>query len=369
MLIWAREQIGMTVSEVAEQVKRPVEEVRGWEAGLETPSFPQLERLARQVYRQPLALFFMKEPPEVPTLQENFRTLGSNQLQLLQRDTRLAIRRVQARQDYLRELFGADDYSRSALAGLDVTLQRAPTEVAAEARAVLDYTPEAQRADRDPYKVLAGFRSRLELQRVFTFQEAMSDIRGFALWDEAFPVIGLQGSDHIAGRVFSIGHELGHILLGDSDIMEAKSTGQHSRSEQWCNAFASAFILPPEAIEAAAAEPRVAKQVDDKVAYTKAIASRYGVSATMVARRLSDAGEISNAEYNQLAKLFGSMAKAGKSIGGGPSFYKKKRSSLGNGYIQRTFELLDEGRFTYSDAAGALGVKVNQFERLLDEVR
>ena len=61
---WARQSIGLSVSDVALRLKRPAEEIEAWEAGDAFPSYPQLEKLAYQIYKRPLAVFFLPIPPE-----------------------------------------------------------------------------------------------------------------------------------------------------------------------------------------------------------------------------------------------------------------------------------------------------------------
>jgi hypothetical protein len=43
-------------------LKRKPEEVEAWEAGESAPTYPQLEKLAYQIYKRPLAVFFLPTP-------------------------------------------------------------------------------------------------------------------------------------------------------------------------------------------------------------------------------------------------------------------------------------------------------------------
>ena len=102
---WARQTIGLSIAEVALRLKRPKEEIESWETGDASPSYPQLEKLAYQIYKRPLAVFFLPEPPEEATPEREFRTLPQTDLQTLASNTHLQIRRAHAFRLALMELF------------------------------------------------------------------------------------------------------------------------------------------------------------------------------------------------------------------------------------------------------------------------
>lgn len=106
---WARKSVGLTVTDVADMLKRRPEEVEAWEDGSAAPTYPQLEKLAYQIYKRPLAIFFLPSPPEESLPQREFRTLPDADLQTLQHDTYLHIRRAHAYQLALRELFDGNN--------------------------------------------------------------------------------------------------------------------------------------------------------------------------------------------------------------------------------------------------------------------
>jgi len=84
---WARQSIGLSVSDVALRLKRPVDEIEAWETGAAFPSYPLLEKLAYQIYKRPLAVFFLPAPPEEASPTREFRTLPTDELLTLSVDT------------------------------------------------------------------------------------------------------------------------------------------------------------------------------------------------------------------------------------------------------------------------------------------
>ena len=63
-----------------------------------------MEKLAYEIYKRPIALFFLPEPPKIPPKTE-FRTLPVVEMEQLLPDTRLHIRKAHAYQLALAEIF------------------------------------------------------------------------------------------------------------------------------------------------------------------------------------------------------------------------------------------------------------------------
>ena len=58
ILRWARERSGRSVEEVARYLKKNASVIESWERGDLSPTIGQLEKLAYQLYKRPLAIFF-----------------------------------------------------------------------------------------------------------------------------------------------------------------------------------------------------------------------------------------------------------------------------------------------------------------------
>ena len=64
ILTWARERSGLSIAQVAKATGRAAEEIEAWESDSPAaPTYAQLETLAYDVYKRPIALFFFPEPP------------------------------------------------------------------------------------------------------------------------------------------------------------------------------------------------------------------------------------------------------------------------------------------------------------------
>ena len=77
VMAWARESCGYSLDDAASKIGRSVEEVSAWESGELQPTIPQA-RIASKVYKRPLAVFFLPEPPAVFSTLRDFRRLPSD---------------------------------------------------------------------------------------------------------------------------------------------------------------------------------------------------------------------------------------------------------------------------------------------------
>ena len=75
-------------------------------------------------------------------------------------------------------------------------------------------------------KALKNWRNIIEANGIFVFKRSFKqgDISGFCLVDDEFPVIFLNNSTTKSRQIFSIFHELAHILLSTSGITKSTDT-------------------------------------------------------------------------------------------------------------------------------------------------
>ena len=74
VLKWARERAGYSLEDLAAKTK--FRKIAEWENGSLEPKYRELENIAKTL-QLPMAVFFFPEPPDLPPIEESFRTLGS----------------------------------------------------------------------------------------------------------------------------------------------------------------------------------------------------------------------------------------------------------------------------------------------------
>lgn len=197
VLRWARERAGYTAGDVALAVKKDVKVVESWESGASSPTYAQLEKLAYQLYKRPLALFFFPAPPEERDPAQEFRTLPDFEIKRLSSDTRFALRQGAAMQLALKELNdGVNPSHQKIFRDIPANPETAPGQLATSVRKYLGVTLAIQRSWKNTEEALQHWRALVEDKGVFVFKRSFKqrDVSGFCLVDKEFPVIYLNNS-------------------------------------------------------------------------------------------------------------------------------------------------------------------------------
>ena len=74
ILKWAREFYNMSPREAAEAIDVEYEKYCNWENGTDFPTYAKLRKIS-SVFHKPSALFFFPEPPTLPSIKGDLRTL------------------------------------------------------------------------------------------------------------------------------------------------------------------------------------------------------------------------------------------------------------------------------------------------------
>jgi Zn-dependent peptidase ImmA (M78 family)/transcriptional regulator with XRE-family HTH domain len=332
LIAWARKRAGFTLDEAAEKFAS----IASWEAGEALPSYPQLEKLADE-FKLPVAAFFFPEPPRLPPIRESFRTLPDTEFDQIPRQVRFLLRKAKALQLNLAELTqGRNPAARLITRDLQFRANASIVHMAAQARHYLGVTPadQAQWADEDT--ALKAWRSVLQTVGVFVFKDAfrVDGYSGFSLYDDEFPIIYVNNSSTKTRQIFTLFHELAHLLFHTSGIDTIDDRyipalpDQQRRIEIICNQFAAEFLVP----EAAFREAMAARDPSERTA--ELIAQRFRVSREVIYRKFLDLGWIDQAEYARAALAWASQK--GESSGG--NWYRTQIAYLGRDYIALVFQ-------------------------------
>lgn len=370
MLTWARESVGATADDVAANLRIPLETVRKWEAGEESPTLKALEALA-SFCKRPLAVFFLAQPPHEEPLPNDFRTLPGKEAVPLSRKSRIVIRRAMRLQRLAAELL-----SEMALPTSPRTerfsLSSSAEDVAHGERSRLGITVEQQTRWRHNYEAFRAWRSALERLNVFIFRFPMPvrQARGFSLTDADPPIIVVNSSDSITGGIFTLFHEYAHILLnaGGLCLHEESRITEHLPIESFCNRFAGHFLVPRDALledvrVRGCSEPAALADPD-----LRAIASRFKVSRYVVWRRLSETLAIPQRAYWDRVERWLAVPVPPRKKVRPPSRAERCLRQRGPKFASLVFEAKGQSLVTYRDALDYLGVwpqDVGNLETLL----
>src|SRR5215467_5004079 len=103
VLKWARESLNLPLAEAAQKIGVKVSKLSDWELGNSSLTVGQLRKVAG-VYKRPLAVFFLSEPPRDFDALKDFRRLPDPTQATPSPKLNLEVRRAQVRRETALEL-------------------------------------------------------------------------------------------------------------------------------------------------------------------------------------------------------------------------------------------------------------------------
>ena len=247
---WARESAGRTIGDVAVRLGVSEDLVKSWESGKRKPTITRL-RILTDYYQRPLDAFLLSAPPEEsPTPKDfHFRSLPNKEASPLQADTLFALRKAKRLQSVAAELKG--EFHNKLVDSIGkVTEASNPELLAVKVRGLIKIDHEAQSKWKKDSGALNQWIKAVGAFNILAIQVSMplEDARAFCLINGGYPVIVLNTKEPPNARIFSLFHEVGHVLLDIEGICDPSGYpvfNERSRDiEIFCNHFAGAFLVP-----------------------------------------------------------------------------------------------------------------------------
>lgn len=353
LLVWARQRAGLSLDAAAQKFKR----IADWEAGVSAPTYPQLEALS-DTLKVPIAVFFFPEPPDVPPIQETFRTLPAAELDRLPSRVRMLMRKAKAMQINLTELTqGRNPAERLITRDLQFAPNVDIAEMATAVRQYIGVSVQKQQEWHNDDAALKEWRTALLNVGVFVFKDAFraDDFSGFCLYDEEFPIIYVNNSSTKTRQIFTYFHELAHLIFHTSGIDKIRDryidrlVGDARQIEVICNSFAAQLLLPEDAFQRAMAG-RPATE-----ATAEALATQFHVSREVILRRLLDQGRVTEGQYERAVERWNAQRQVERAPGGNP--YWTKLAYLGREYVALALSQYHQNRINEEQLADFLDTK------------
>ncbi|WP_300340248.1 XRE family transcriptional regulator [Accumulibacter sp.] len=370
LLVWARETAGYSVEAAAGKLGLKPEKLDAIERGNPLPSFAQVKKAA-DVYKRPLAVFFLPQAPETQTAVHDFRLQpGVSQRPYAPR-LNAEIRQARLRREDALELSREIEQEIPAFQQ-QASIDEAPEAVAVRVRQFLGIALDRQFAFRRTDDALKAWKAAVEAQSVLVFETSripQEEMRGVSLPGDVLPIVILNGGDVHAGRIFTLLHELTHLFLrqgGVCDMVPIEDGSPDARVEAFCNAVAGNVLVPVEALLSAL--PRQGVQAWTMEEFDD-LARHFSVSRYVILRRLLTVGGTTQAHYHNIsAKLDEEQQQArdksrGESVGGPPPSVMAVRN-LGRPFVRLVLDAYAQDRIALATASDYLGVKIRHLSRI-----
>ena len=363
---WAREYYNMQPDEAAMAIGVDLQRYSNWETGQEFPTYAKLKKIS-EVFRKPSAIFFFPEPPSLPPIKGDLRTLPTDVINRFSKNIIVQFEHAEVYQMSVKELYPE---RKSILTQRD-TFPSDMTALCNYIRHLLSFPLSAQKARKNTKIVFEIYRERFYDLGIYVFKDSFRDnsVSGLCINDATHPVILINNSMSFARQIFTLFHELYHLISGTSgaeiirdDFYVALEPAQE-QSERDCDIFANTFLIPHDDFVAELAKQPLTEE------YIEHLAKLYSVSREAIMYTLLKMGKITSADYDALREIFyGEAIRNQKQPDGnnksGGNYYSTKLSYLGQRYTGDVFKQYFSGQIDSVRASEMLHSKVDHLPRL-----
>ncbi|MDQ0194028.1 ImmA/IrrE family metallo-endopeptidase [Paenibacillus wynnii] len=368
LLIWAYNR-----SVQQDKLHKKFKLLDDWLLGEKQPTFIQLEDFAAAT-ATPLGYFFLKTPPIEKLPIPHYRTLEDGEREQVSPDLIETLHIMQRRQDFMRDYY--EQYVGTRLEFVGSGKDSNVSELAYKIQNLLDLKGNWAYQFRNFQEALKYLIEKCEKNRITVMQNGIvgnnthrplnvAEFRGFVLVDDMAPLIFINAADSKSAQIFTLVHEIAHILLGSSAVIEASPINTNNQHiEKLCNEAAVEMLCPKELFEV-----QWETHYPDGVVY-ETLSNIFRVSPIVIGRRAMDLHCITKEEffsfyYDYLEKLKKQQSKGSS----GGDFYNTTKSRLGNIFTSAVIYQTITGNIQYTDAFRLTGLKNKTFENYVNFAR
>ena len=371
ILVWARKTVKLSVDLAAHKIGVTPERLYAWEVGDDNPTIKQLYKIA-DVYKRPFALFYFPEPPKHFKPLKDFRLFPSSvlfsendeyqfqkELLLFQRKRELAL-----------ELYEMLDEKPPKL-NLKANIKESPEIIS---KKIIDYLKinHDEIDNTEPgYDALNYWKNFLESKGVLIFQTTRVPLyimRGACIAEEILPVIIINSNDSQNGRIFSLFHELTHIVLNSDSIsnFRYREKDLFDQIEVYCNRAAAEILVPSELLlQMDVVKGHKPNNMDWNYNELKYIAKRFCVSQEVILRRLLTYNKTNSSFY----KNFRDSQHHDKEIKQtGGDYYKNIITKNGQLFLNLALQGYYQEKLSASSLVDFIQVKISNISKLEDKL-
>lgn len=363
MMEWARLHAGFTngFEEILpSEIKNRYEK---WENGEVSPTWKQLRKASKK-FNVPTAFFFMENPPIFDDLPDmiNYRKLDSESIyksnspalikNILKSETRRLIF-----MELSEELYG--DISTFNVPELAHNKKAFSKYI----REILDVPLEIQKSwmkEKKHYSFLNNWKeiitNKLGILVFETEKVEIEEMRGLCVLHDKIPIILLNGKDEPNGRIFTLFHELTHLLLGESAIC---GDDMDRSIEIFCNSVAGEFLVPEHDLLENINESNLLSNES-----LKELCDTYGVSEYVILRRLFDLNKITKNEYDSKTNSYINFSNTKKDNGSKGVYLYNMVKYNGRPFYSLVLEAYDYGIISSLDFSKYTNLGQKQIPKL-----
>ncbi len=367
IISWAIKRSGLAMSDISKKLSIEEKKLVEIEQGKASIAFGKAKQLAN-ITNIPFGFLFLNEVPKEDNLAlPDLRTIDSKELsepsQGLKEIVRLNQERVEWYKSYLHEQGIEDNSYVGSLSKVSIN------EMVSflNEKLGIDKATDAQGYYRQLVKSIEDLGVMVIQDNNLGHHSRplnVEEFRGFAIADDVAPLIFVNTADSLNAQLFTLIHELAHILKGESGVSD-NSISAVDPTEQYCNSVAGEFLVPKKEF---VKQWRSLDKTNLDIAFDT-LAKSFHVSRHVIARRALTLSYINKQQYeNYIHNIRKEYLANKKKSGGGPSYYVVKNSKLSSQLSQAVVSQSLSGKMLYRDAGNILGIKPSNIEKFAQRV-
>ena len=367
VITWAIKRSGKTDAEINKKFPK----VEQWIDGTYKPTFKQLESFCATTHIN-LCDLYSEVVPNKNLPIADFRTISGRKKEPSPElyDT---IMSLGYRQDWLTDYFqnlGCEkiDFVGSITAGTPII------EAVKKTRNFLKLELDWAFSTSSVHEAFKTLRDKLEEKRITVIVNSvvndntsrkldLEEFRGFVLADSYAPFIFINGRDAKAAQLFTLVHELVHLGLSETGVVEPNENNAlaNNEIETFCDKVTAEFLVPKNLFLGL---------WNKNVSLTKAISAeekRFKTSFVVCARKAYECDLISSTELGEILKNHQSEVSKIPVKKGRGDYYRTKGYKIGKVFGSSVFEAVQQQLITYTEAFNLTGFNSKTFDRYFKE--
>lgn len=370
VLQWARMRLDLSLQEASEYLKIKAEKLKSWEEGSEYPTVLQAKEIAKK-YKIPYVYFFLSEPPKNIKLPKNqdYRTLSNHPIKAFSIELKSLLFDIMQRREVMLQL-NEELSGEIPQFNYFFDIKKTNEKLIAEKLRKMLKIPEQQKFKTN-HEALNFFRSALEKLGILIFQATdieLSEMRGLSVFEEIYPIIVLNRKDAPSARIFTLMHELAHLVTRTAGICDNSGMSELSsfEIELQCNHIAAQILVPEHLLKQNDEYAQLLNEWNDDI--VRQIANKFGVSREVIIGRLLTFNDITLNFYRQKIEQYTQEYYHGKQDAKTDGFISPsidRETQLGKTYINAVLTAYNQEIITARDAIQYFdGLRLKHFEKL-----
>lgn len=358
---WAREKNNYTQTEAAQKCGVVLATYMAWEDGSKDIPPTKLPTLSR-IFKYTSALFLLDKLPDEKypiEFRKYFMQFGIEQ----SKELYTAIRSALLTKDNLKELIGGTE--NIFLKKIGKLKNKATDEITEGLIRYLGIDKNIYLSLSNEFRLFKYWKNAVESQGIAVMEMGFpqSEARSFVIYDKTSPIIVLNTKDSVHSKMFSLFHEVGHLVFSHSSIdneITLNGTDSAMDIEIVCNRIASNILVDKIQLKK---EIRLL-HTQDILTTVLELSKKFKVSREVIAYKLQEIDYYSRQDIDEyISTIKQSMEQVVKRHGGG-NYYKNIVINKSPLFLSTAFESFSENRITFSKLVEYIKVKAEKINKL-----